>query len=139
MTSSRDKLTPEDAARMSVAEQYEWFRARRSRRAVIRGGLAGAGALAAGPLLATGAAAATTGATTRRAAPAVLLGTDKPAGSLIAPAGRHINFGAAATSQATRGSPTTRWPPATSSWPRTPRCTCTRATSATPRTAATGC
>ena len=42
MTSFR--LTPEQAKKLSTAEQYEWFRRATSRRNLLRGGIAGAGA-----------------------------------------------------------------------------------------------
>jgi len=45
---ANSNLTPAELARMSIAEQYEWFKNATSRRSLIRGGLVGAGALAAG-------------------------------------------------------------------------------------------
>ncbi|HWG24296.1 hypothetical protein [Actinospica sp.] len=45
------KMTPELASTLSLAEQHEWFRKATSRRSLLRGGLVGAGALAAGPAL----------------------------------------------------------------------------------------
>ena len=54
-------LTPADLARMSIAEQYEWFKAATSRRSLLRGGLVGAGTIAAGATVLAGPAAAATG------------------------------------------------------------------------------
>ena len=52
------KMTPELASTLSLAEQHEWFRRATSRRALLRGGMVGAGALAAGPALLAGTAEA---------------------------------------------------------------------------------
>lgn len=64
MTSSR--MTPEEARRMSAAEQHDWFRRATSRRSLLRGGAIGAGAAIAGPAILTG----TADASTKRAADA---------------------------------------------------------------------
>src|SRR5580692_9568114 len=95
MTSSR--LTPEEAKRLSVAEQHEWFRAATSRRSLLRGGVIGAGAAIAGPaLVAESAAAATTrpGAPARQASPLLLAKAHLPSGGSVAPFGKHLAFGA---------------------------------------------
>ncbi|MCZ4098353.1 metallophosphoesterase family protein [Streptomyces sp. SID13666] len=79
-----DKL----ADRMSMAEQHEYLRSRLTRRGVMRGTVAAAGAVAGAGLLSGTAAAAS---------PTLL---SKPAtghhvsGSLVAPFGRHLAFGA---------------------------------------------
>lgn len=39
-------MTPEQASRLTLAEQHEWYRRLASRRTLLRGGVAGAGALA---------------------------------------------------------------------------------------------
>ncbi len=48
------KMTPEIARTLSAAEQHEWFRSVTSRRSLLRGGLVGVGAVAAGPTLLSG-------------------------------------------------------------------------------------
>jgi len=98
MTSSR--ITPEQARRLSAAEQHEWFRRVTSRRSLLRGGAIGAGAAIAGPILLTAARDSSTKlATARRATPALLTSADGPAGSAVAPFGRHIAYGADPTTQ----------------------------------------
>ncbi|HEX4790794.1 MAG TPA: metallophosphoesterase family protein, partial [Actinospica sp.] len=97
-------LTPRDAARMSIAEQYEWFRNATSRRALLRGGLVGAGAVAAGGTLLTepaaaaagGTASATSSTSTTASASSggLLAAAERPSGAFLAPFGRHIAFGA---------------------------------------------
>ncbi|HWG24446.1 hypothetical protein [Actinospica sp.] len=62
-------LTPADLARMSIAEQYEWFKAATSRRSLLRGGLVGAGTIAAGATVLAGPAADSTGSSASSAAP----------------------------------------------------------------------
>ncbi len=52
------KMTPEVAQTLSAAEQHEWYRKAISRRSLLRGGLVGAGAVVAGPLLSLGSASA---------------------------------------------------------------------------------
>jgi Purple acid Phosphatase, N-terminal domain/Calcineurin-like phosphoesterase len=94
MTDSR--MTPDEARRLSVAEQHEWFRRATSRRSLLRGGVVGAGALAAGPALLGGSASA---APRGRATPALLTNADRPNGALVPAFGRHIMFGADPTSQ----------------------------------------
>src|ERR1035437_556083 len=46
---SPSRMTPEQARRLTLAEQHEWYRRLTSRRTLLRGGVAGAGALVAGP------------------------------------------------------------------------------------------
>jgi Purple acid Phosphatase, N-terminal domain len=91
-------MTPEQASRMSIAEQHEWFRRATSRRSLLRGGAIGAGAALAGPALLAGTAAASTSAS-RKATPALITKGDWTKGSYLAPFGRHIAFGADPTSQ----------------------------------------
>jgi len=95
------RMTPELAKQLSLAEQHEWFRRATSRRALLRGGLVGAGALAAGPALLGGTADAATGATGSAtvSAPALAASLDYAPGSTVIPFGRHIAFGADPTSQ----------------------------------------
>jgi len=99
MTTS--KMTPEQAARLTMAEQHDWYRSATSRRSMLRGGLVGAAAVAAGPtLLAVPALAAGTqapSATTGGTAPAgasLLARAERPAGSSVVPFGRHVAYGA---------------------------------------------
>ena len=90
------KLTPQDAARMSIAEQYEWFKNATSRRSLLRGGLVGAGALAAGgTALAAPASAATASSSSSTAleGAALLATTERYNGSFLAPFARHVAFG----------------------------------------------
>jgi hypothetical protein len=85
-------MTPEVAKQLSIAEQHEWFRQRRSRRAVLKGGIAGAGVVAGSALLRSGGIA---GAAAVPKASPTLLASKLPAnGSGIAPFGRHLSFGA---------------------------------------------
>ena len=108
MTSER--MTPELAQRLSLAEQHDWFRRATSRRALLRGGLVGAGTLAAGPALLGGTASASTTAsatasasasasTSASSGPALLPASDIPSGSSVVPFGRHIAYGADPTTQ----------------------------------------
>jgi Purple acid Phosphatase, N-terminal domain/Calcineurin-like phosphoesterase len=94
MTSSR--MTPEQAKKLSLAEQHDWFRRATSRRSLLRGGVVGAGALIAGPALLTGTAAAATG---RQSSPMLLTKADLPNGATVPTFGRHIAYGADPTSQ----------------------------------------
>jgi len=89
------RMTPEQAKKLSAAEQHEWFRRVTSRRALLRGGALGAGALIAGPALLGGsAAAATRGRPARRGAPGLLTRADAPSGKVVPNVGRHVMFGA---------------------------------------------
>jgi len=80
------------AERMSMAEQHEYLRSKFSRRGLFRGGVVAAGAVATASTVA-GTAAAQTGAT---ANPAFFgrPGSGAVGGSLVAPYGRHLAFGA---------------------------------------------
>jgi hypothetical protein len=96
-------MTADVARTLSMAEQHEWFRQQRSRRAILKGGLASAGAVLAGPaLLGSGqAGAAVAGlAGLRRTAPfRVAASSASPSsGASVVPFGRHISFGADPTS-----------------------------------------
>jgi hypothetical protein len=92
-------MTPEIARQMSLAEQHEWFRQQRSRRTVLKGGLATAGALLAGPtLLGAGAGAAARTSSRTAAFPNIVTSANWPAGPTVVPFGRHISFGADPTS-----------------------------------------
>jgi hypothetical protein len=84
-------MTPEQAKRLSLAEQHEWFRRATSRRSLLRGGAVGAGALLAGPALLGGAADA---ATRPRPTPQLLTKKSLPNGSSVQATGRHVMFGA---------------------------------------------
>ncbi|MEU1786905.1 metallophosphoesterase family protein [Streptomyces sparsogenes] len=79
------------ARRMTMAEQHEYLRARLSRRGVLRGGAAGVGTVAGAGLL-TGSASAVEA----RPSPTLLTGPEsrRVDGSLVAPFGRHLAFGA---------------------------------------------
>jgi len=107
---ANSKMTPQEAARLSIAEQYEWFKNVTSRRSLLRGGLVGAGALTVGGTALAGPAAAATGtsttatvtataaasasaATSASAGAALLATADRPSGSFLAPFARHIAFG----------------------------------------------
>jgi purple acid phosphatase-like protein/calcineurin-like phosphoesterase family protein len=92
------KMTPEIARTLSAAEQHEWFRSVTSRRSLLRGGLVGAGAVAAGPTLLSGVSSAATSRQARPAA-ALLQKADRSAGAAVTPFGRHVAFGASASQQ----------------------------------------
>jgi Purple acid Phosphatase, N-terminal domain/Calcineurin-like phosphoesterase len=83
-------MNPEQAKRLSLAEQHEWYRRATSRRSLLRGGAVGAGALIAGPAIMAGSAAA---ATTKRT-PALLTKASYPNGASVPAFGRHVAFGA---------------------------------------------
>jgi hypothetical protein len=86
------KMTPEVAQTLSAAEQHEWYRKAISRRALLRGGLVGASAVVAGPLLSLGSASAVE--TPRSVGSASLLASaPRPVGSLVVPFGRHLAYG----------------------------------------------
>ncbi|MBR7838638.1 metallophosphoesterase family protein [Actinospica durhamensis] len=95
---ANSNLTPRDLAGMSIAEQHEWFKKATSRRSLLRGGLVGAGAIAAVGTVATGPASAAAGSSAATAAKApgsasLLASADRPAGSFLAPFARHVQFG----------------------------------------------
>ncbi|WP_019634083.1 purple acid phosphatase family protein [Actinomadura atramentaria] len=75
------------AERMSMAEQHEYLRSRHSRRRILGGGAAAAGALVAAGLAPGTARAA------GPAAPAFLPSAPRIDGALVAPMGRHLAFG----------------------------------------------
>jgi hypothetical protein len=87
-------MTPELARSLPAAEQHEWFHRKvTSRRALLRGGLVGAGAVGAATLLpGTASAAPVPGASLLDRAP-------RRPGDLVVPFGRHIAFGADAQRQ----------------------------------------
>ncbi|MFJ4679565.1 purple acid phosphatase family protein [Kitasatospora sp. NPDC088783] len=80
------------AARMSMAEQHEYLRSKLSRRTLLRSGAVTAGALAVGGALGSGTAFADPSVTSGSA-------TGGVDGSLVAPVGRHLQFGADAGTQ----------------------------------------
>jgi len=88
-------MSPEQARKLSLAEQNEWFRRATSRRNLLRGGIAaGAGALASSTLLGgtANAATAASGLTLHRP-------TGPSAGRTVVPFGQHIAYGADPTNQ----------------------------------------
>ena len=90
-------LTPDELARMSIAEQYEWFKNATSRRGLIRGGLVGATAIAAGGTVLAGAgsasAATASSSSTSSSSASLLASAERSAGSFVAPFARHVAFG----------------------------------------------
>jgi Purple acid Phosphatase, N-terminal domain/Calcineurin-like phosphoesterase len=90
-------MTPEIAKSLSAAEQHEWYRRVVSRRALLRGGLVGAGAVIAGPSLLGGTASATQPAPVGSAS--LLAQAPRPVGAAVVPFGRHLAFGADPTDQ----------------------------------------
>src|ERR1700733_8714302 len=97
MTSFR--MTPEQAKKLTLAEQHDWFRRATSRRSLLRGGIVGASTMIAGPALLSGAAGAAGAASTGRATPTLLTHGDVPSGATVPAFGRHIAFGADPPSQ----------------------------------------
>jgi hypothetical protein len=93
-------MSPEQASRLSAAEQHEWFRRATSRRSLLRGGAIGAGAALAGPALLAGTADASTKVrAARKGVPHLVTRGDWPRGSSVAPFGRHIAYGSDPTTQ----------------------------------------
>jgi Calcineurin-like phosphoesterase/Purple acid Phosphatase, N-terminal domain len=90
-------MTPEIARNLSAAEQHEWFRGLTTRRSLLRGGLVGAGAVAAGPTLLGGLASAAPARP--RSSAGLLKKADRPSGAVVAPFGRHVAFGAKPSQQ----------------------------------------
>jgi hypothetical protein len=89
------RMTQEQAKNLSIAEQHEWFRQQRSRRAVLKGGVVGAGSLlVGGALLGRPATAEASTLTKPAATPAFRPGFTPPNGSGVVPFGRHISYGA---------------------------------------------
>ncbi|MFI1517503.1 purple acid phosphatase family protein [Kitasatospora cineracea] len=78
------------AARMSMAEQHEYLRSKLSRRTLLRSSAVTVGALAVGGAMGSG---------TAFADQPVKSATDGVTGSLVAPIGRHLQFGADAGTQ----------------------------------------
>ena len=97
---ANSNLTPAELARMSIAEQYEWFKNATSRRSLLRGGLVGAGSLAAagtvlaGPAAADSASGSSPSSTASASSASLLASANRPAGSFVAPFARHVAFGA---------------------------------------------
>lgn len=91
---------PQDAARMSIAEQYEWFENATSRRSLLRGGggggggLVGAGAIATGGTVLADPAAAAGSSSAPATSGGLLASAARPSGAFLAPFGRHVAFGA---------------------------------------------
>jgi hypothetical protein len=95
-------MNPEQAKRLSLAEQHDWFRRVTSRRSLLRGGVAAGGAMVAGPALLAGTAGAATAGTAARAragSPMLLSRASAFSGSALPPFGRHIAFGADPSTQ----------------------------------------
>ncbi|MER7922813.1 metallophosphoesterase family protein [Streptomyces sp. NPDC096057] len=94
MKTPRNGIEDRLAAGMTMAEQHEYLRTKLTRRSLVRGGAAVAGALA-GPGLGLAPAAAHG----RRAAATPILHSPYVDGSLVAPFGRHLAFGSDARTQ----------------------------------------
>jgi hypothetical protein len=92
------RMTPEVAKKMSLGEQHEWFRQRLSRRAILKGGVIGAGSVLAGSTLLDGLSSSTATAAPRTS-PTLLAKITPANGSGVVPFGRHISFGADPTRQ----------------------------------------
>ena len=90
------RMTPEQASRLSLAEQHEWFarKAQASRAAVSR-----TTADRDTASRATGRRGTLSLVTPNRTAPAVLIRARRPGGSALPPYGAHIAFGAEPTTQ----------------------------------------
>ncbi len=87
-------MTPEVAKSLSIAEQHEWFQQRRSRRTLLKGGIAGAGSLLVGSaLLDERSLAGAAAPAEARTSPTLLRSIIPANGSGIAPFGRHLSFG----------------------------------------------
>ncbi|MFZ0665882.1 MAG: metallophosphoesterase family protein [Acidimicrobiales bacterium] len=103
---SPQKMTREVARTLSIAEQHDWFQKQRSRRALLKGGLATTGALIAAPALLNGAdgAALTVVKSSSRLAPfnTFVRNSTKNAnwynGTTVTPFGGHVSFGPNPTS-----------------------------------------
>jgi hypothetical protein len=85
-------MTAEQAAKLSLAEQHDWYRRATSRRSLLRGGVIGAGTAIAGAALLDGPARAVAGA--QAGSPVLLSKTGASAGTNASPFGQHIAFGA---------------------------------------------
>jgi hypothetical protein len=95
MASHDSYMDPKDAARLSIAEQHDWLRARRSRRSVLKVGAITAGAAVAAPALGGMASAAPS----KRATPTVTFNRERVNGASVSPFGRRVSFGADPTSE----------------------------------------
>jgi hypothetical protein len=91
-------MTREVAQRLSIAEQHEWFVQQRSRRTVLKGGVATAGALLVAPFVTGEAGAAVRPTRSLASFTPVTSNPTWPGGSSVVPFGRHISFGADPTS-----------------------------------------
>jgi hypothetical protein len=94
------RMTPEQASRLSLAEQHEWFARAAPRRSPSRDAAAGAGTLLSGRALGSEAPGA---ATTRPATPELVVRASRPGGGAVRPFGRHIAFGADPATQMSAG------------------------------------
>jgi hypothetical protein len=94
-------MTQEVAKKLSVAEQHHWFQQQRSRRAILKGGIAGAGSLVAGStLLGRSAGASTVAAPPRKAQSPTAFFTSTPTNAPgVVPFGRRISYGSDPTQQ----------------------------------------
>lgn len=93
-------MTREIARTLSIAEQHEWFQKQRSRRAMLKGGLATTGALLTAPALLNGGEAsaltASKGSTRFTTFNTVVKNSAKNGwqpGSAVTPFGGHVSFG----------------------------------------------
>jgi hypothetical protein len=97
------RMTREVARDLSIAEQHEWFRTQRSRRALLKGGLAGAGALLVGPAVLDGVSGASTvttsGVGSTAPFPTIVTSSNAVNASGVVPFGRHVAFGADPTTE----------------------------------------
>lgn len=98
---TRVRMTQEVAKKLSVAEQHHWFQQQRSRRAILKGGIAGAGSLVAGStLLGRSAGASTVAAPPRKAQSPTAFFISTPTNAPgVVPFGRHISYGSDPTQQ----------------------------------------
>ena len=99
------RMTRDVAKKLSLAEQHEWFQQQRSRRAVLKGGIVGAGTMIGGTALfgpASSATAAVLGGATRpvpKPGPTLVSSFWPSNSSGVVPFGRHISYGADPTRQ----------------------------------------
>ena len=99
------RMTRDVAKKLSLAEQHEWFQQQRSRRAVLKGGIVGAGTVIGGTALfgpASSATAAVLGGATRpvpKPGPTLVSSFWPSNSSGVVPFGRHISYGADPTRQ----------------------------------------
>jgi hypothetical protein len=100
------RMTPEVARRLSLAEQHEWFLKQRSRRSLLRGGLVATGATLGGAKLLDGSVGSTALASSRSKTyepfntfvRSSVKNGNWNHGSTVVPLGGHISFGADPTS-----------------------------------------